>query len=64
MFVIASRITLAEMGHELRQSRLLLKIFLIMSLVVPLLTAGIVKLLPVPMLLGGVILIGAVTLST
>ncbi len=61
VFVIASRITPAALAQELRKPLLLLKTFVITSIVVPLLTAGIVKLLHVPMLLGGVMLIGAVT---
>ena len=61
IFVIAARITPAALVQELRKPALLLKTFVVTSIMVPLLTAGVVKLLHVPMLLGGVMLLGAVT---
>ncbi|MDD2235815.1 MAG: bile acid:sodium symporter [Kiritimatiellae bacterium] len=61
VFVIASQISPAALLRELRRPKLLIRTFVITSLVVPLLTAGIVKVLHVPMLLGGVMLLGAVT---
>jgi BASS family bile acid:Na+ symporter len=61
VFVIAARITPALLLQELRKPGLLLKTFVVTSIIVPLLTAGVVKFLHLPMLLGGVMLIGAVT---
>ena len=61
VFVIAARITPAALAQELRKPALLLKTFVVTSIIVPLLTAGVIKLLHVPMLLGGVMLLGAVT---
>ena len=54
IFVIAARITPAALVQELRKPALLLKTFMVTSIMVPLLTAGVVKLLHVPMLLGAV----------
>jgi len=61
VFVIAARITPALLVQELRKPGVLLKTFVVTSIIVPLLTAGVVKFLHLPMLLGGVMLIGAVT---
>jgi len=61
VFVIAARITPALLVQELRKPGVLLKTFVVTSIIVPLLTAGVIKLLHVPMLLGGVMLLGAVT---
>ena len=61
VFVIAARITPVALVQELRKPGLLLKTFVVTSIIVPLLTAGVVKFLHLPMLLGGVMLLGAVT---
>ena len=61
VFVIASRIKPGMLLQEMRRPGVLVKTFCVTSLIVPLLTAGVVKLLQVPMLLGGVMLLGSIT---
>ncbi len=58
---IGLRVRPEALVREMRRPRLLLKTLTVTSLVIPLLTAGIVKLLHVPMLLGGVMLLASVT---
>lgn len=58
---VGLRVGPVALAREVRRPRLLLKILAVTGLVVPLLTAGIVKLLHVPMLLGGVLLLASVT---
>lgn len=60
VFVISSRLTFRDIGNELRRPMTLLKTFLVAFVAVPLITAGVVKLLDVPLLVGGVMLIAAV----
>ncbi len=61
VFLTATQISFADLLQEFRRPKLLLRIFLVTSLAVPLITAGIVKALNVPMLLGGIMLLGSVT---
>lgn len=57
VFVISADVTLREFGGEFRKLRLFLKTFVVASLLVPLLTAGIIKLFAVPLQIGAVILV-------
>lgn len=60
VFVICSKFTFKDLGREfLNNRRLMLKIFLVTSILVPLIAAGVVKLLCVPLLLGGIMLIAS-----
>ena len=61
VFAVASNIALRDLLQEVKKPALLLRAFGVISVIVPLLTAGVVKLLDVPLLVGGVILLGAVT---
>ena len=61
VFAIASRCTLKDLLDEIRKPALLLKTFAATTVIGPLIAAGVVKLLDVPLVVGGVILLGAAT---
>ncbi len=60
VFVISANLSFRDMGRELKNPLLLVRTFLVACIFVPLLTAGVVKLLNVPLLLGGIMLISSV----
>jgi bile acid:Na+ symporter, BASS family len=60
VFVISANLTFKDIGKELKSPWLLVKTFAVACFVVPLITAGVVKILNVPLLVGGVMLISAV----
>ena len=60
VFVISANLTFKDLGRELKNPWLLGKTFLVACVVIPLITAGVVKILNVPLLVGGVMLISAV----
>lgn len=60
VFVISSNLTFKDVGKELKNPLLLIKTFLVACVFVPLATAGVIKVLNVPLLLGGIMLISAV----
>ena len=60
VFVISSKVTFTDILRELQRPWLLLRTLGIACLAVPLMTAGVVKILNVPLLLGGVMLIASV----
>ncbi len=61
VFAIASRCTLKELLREIGKPALLLKAFAATGIIGPLIAAGVIKLLDVPLVVGGVILLGAST---
>ena len=61
VFAVASRITLKELLREIGKPALLLKTLAVTGVIVPLVTAGVIRLFDVPLAVGGVILLGAVT---
>jgi len=60
VFVISSNLAFKDVERELKNPLLLIKIFLVACVFVPLATAGVIKALNVPLLLGGIMLISAV----
>jgi bile acid:Na+ symporter, BASS family len=60
VFVISANLTFKDIGKELKSPWLLVKTFVVACFVVPLITAGVVKILNVPLLVGGVMLISAI----
>lgn len=60
VFVISSKVTFRGMGRELRRPGQLLKTLGVACLAVPLITSAVVKILDVPLVLGGVMLIASV----
>jgi predicted Na+-dependent transporter len=60
VFVISSKVTFKDLLQEFERPWLLLKTFGVACLIVPLITAGVIKSLNVPLLLGGVMLIASV----
>jgi BASS family bile acid:Na+ symporter len=60
VFVISANLTFREIGKELKNPLLLVKTFLVACIFTPLVTAGVVRLLNVPLLLGGIMLISSV----
>jgi predicted Na+-dependent transporter len=60
VFVISANLTFKDIGRVLRNPWLLRKTFLVTCVIIPLITAGVVKILNVPLLVGGVMLIAAV----
>jgi predicted Na+-dependent transporter len=60
VFVIGASLTFADISRELRNPWLLIRTFLVACVVVPLITAGVVRILNIPLLLGGVMLISSV----
>ena len=60
VFVISANLTFKDLGRELKNPWLLRKTFLLTCVIIPLITAGVVKILNVPLLVGGVMLISAV----
>ncbi|MCX5816306.1 MAG: hypothetical protein NTX75_08700 [Proteobacteria bacterium] len=61
VFVIASNMKFNDISREIRRPWLLLKTFIVACIMIPLITAGVVKILDVPLLLGGLLLIASVT---
>lgn len=59
VFAISANINLREFAGEFRKPALFIKAFIVASIVVPLITAGVVKLLSVPPLIAAIILIAA-----
>ena len=59
VFAISANVNLREFADEFRKPALFIKAFIVASIVVPLMTAGIVKLFSVPLLIAGVVLIAA-----
>ena len=60
VFVVCSKFRFKELGQELLNNRwLLLKTFLVTAILVPLIAAGAVKFISVPLMLGGIMLIAA-----
>jgi len=60
VFVISSNLSFKDINRELKNPWLLIKTFLVACIFVPLATAGVVRALNVPLLLGGIMLISAV----
>jgi predicted Na+-dependent transporter len=60
VFVISANLTFKDIWKELGTPWLLIKAFVVACVIVPLVTAGVVKALNLPLLLGGVMLISAV----
>lgn len=60
VFAIATTLTFREVAHQFRRGGLLLRTLVVACVLVPLATAAVVKLLHVPLLLGGVMLIASV----
>jgi bile acid:Na+ symporter, BASS family len=61
VFVISSKVTFVDLGKEFARPWLLIKAFVVTSILVPLVTAGMVKIFQVPLLVGGIMLIAAVS---
>jgi len=59
VFAISANINFREFADEFRKPALFIKAFIVASIAVPLMTAGIVKLFHVPLLIAGVVLIAA-----
>jgi BASS family bile acid:Na+ symporter len=59
VFVISANLTFKDIGKELKNPWFLIKTFVTACIIVPLITAGVVKLLNVPLLVGGIMLISA-----
>jgi len=59
VFAISANINWREFADEFRKPALFIKAFIVASIVVPLITAGILKLFHVPLLIAGVVLIAA-----
>ncbi|MBA4416944.1 MAG: hypothetical protein C0392_03390 [Syntrophus sp. (in: bacteria)] len=60
VFVISANFTFKDINRELKNPWLLRKTFLVACVIIPLVTAGVVKILDVPLLIGGIMLISAV----
>jgi predicted Na+-dependent transporter len=60
VFVISANLTPRDIGNELKRPMTLVKTFLVAFVAVPLVTAGVVKLLNIQLLVGGIMLIAAV----
>ncbi len=60
VFAIGTTLTFREVAHQFRRTGLLLRTLVVACVLVPLATAAVVKLLHVPLLLGGVMLIASV----
>jgi len=60
VFVISANLTFKDLVRELKKPWLLRKTFLVACVIVPLITAATVKMLNVPLLLGGIMLISAI----
>ncbi|MEI8355459.1 MAG: hypothetical protein WCG31_05135 [Deltaproteobacteria bacterium] len=60
VFVVCSRFTFKELAGEILDNRwLMLKILLVSGVLIPLATAGILKIMTVPLMLGGIMLIAS-----
>ncbi len=59
VFAISANINFREFAAEFRKPALFIRAFAVASILVPLLTAGIVKLFHVPLLIAGIVLIAA-----
>jgi predicted Na+-dependent transporter len=60
VFVISADLTFKDIGRELKNPWLLVKTFVVACIIVPLISAGVVKFLDIPLLVGGIMLISAV----
>lgn len=60
VFIVCSKFTFRELAHEIGENRwLMVKIFLVSVLLIPLATAGVLKFISIPLMLGGIMLIAA-----
>lgn len=59
VFAISANINFREFADEFRKPALFIKAFVVSSIVVPLITAGIVKLLNIPLLIAAIMLVAA-----
>ena len=59
VFVISANINFREFFDEFRKPLIFIRAFIVASIVVPLMTAGVVKLFDVPLLIAGIMLIAA-----
>ncbi len=60
VFAISANLTFRDVVNELKRPAILVKAFIVAFIIAPLVTAGVVKLLNVPLLVGGIMLIAAV----
>jgi len=64
VFVVTSKFTFKIIGQEILDKKwLLLKVFLVTAILIPLIAAGIVKIFPVPLVLGGIMLIASIAVG-
>ncbi|MEI8344438.1 MAG: hypothetical protein WCG06_00015 [Candidatus Omnitrophota bacterium] len=61
VFIISSSLSFEDIARQLKKKALLVRAFLAACVVIPLLTALVVKILNVPMLVGGILLVSSVT---